>query len=99
MFYCFKLPRSRTSWFFANPVFKNPGILIYANINERAQTFPFAWTQVTHNIWNFWSELGGGGGGGGGVNGNLHDLRDNGKPYYTDNARMDKQCLHCNQNI
>ena len=54
------------SWFFANPVFKNPGILIYANINERAQTFPFPWTQVTHNIWNFWSELGGGGRGGGG---------------------------------
>ena len=41
------------SWFFANPVFKNPGILIYANINARAQTFPFPWTQVTHNIWNF----------------------------------------------
>ena len=40
-----------------------------------------------------------GGGGVGGVNGNLHDLRDNGKPYYTDNARMDKQCLHCNQSI
>jgi len=35
------------------------------------------------------------GGGGWGVNGNLHDLRDNGKPYYKDNARMDKQCLHC----
>ena len=82
------------SWFFANPVFKNPLILIYANINARAQTFPFPWTQVTQNIWNFWSEFGGGGGGGW-VNGNLHKLRDNGKPYYTDNAPMDKQCLHC----